>query len=54
MRTWSSTPVIRAIKALDEADAMLLLLDAEKVSRRRISRIFSLAARKGKGTGWST
>src|SRR6187431_1989441 len=41
--------VIRAIKAMDEADVCLLLLDAEKgVSAQDIS-IFSLAAKKGKG-----
>lgn len=41
--------VIRAIKAMDEADVCLLLIDAVKgVSAQDIS-IFSLAARKGKG-----
>src|SRR6476620_129881 len=41
--------VIRAIKALDEADVCLIMLDAEKgVSAQDIS-IFSLAAKKGKG-----
>ncbi len=41
--------VIRAIKAMDEADVCLLLIDAEKgVSAQDIS-IFSLATRKGKG-----
>jgi GTP-binding protein len=41
--------VIRAIKAMDEADVCLLLIDAVKgVSAQDVS-IFSLAARKGKG-----
>ena len=41
--------VIRAIKAMDEADVCLLLIDAAKgVSAQDIS-IFSLAAKKGKG-----
>jgi len=41
--------VIRAIKAMDEADVCLLLIDAVKgVSAQDIS-IFSLATRKGKG-----
>jgi len=41
--------VIRAIKAMDEADVCLLLVDAVKgVSAQDIS-IFSLAAKKGKG-----
>ena len=41
--------VIRAIKAMDEADVCLLLIDASKgVSSQDVS-IFSLAARKGKG-----
>ena len=41
--------VIRAIKAMDEADVCLILIDAVKgVSAQDIS-IFSLAARKGKG-----
>ena len=41
--------VIRAIKAMDEADVCLILIDAEKgVSAQDIS-IFSLAAKKGKG-----
>jgi len=41
--------VIRAIKAMDEADVCLLLIDAEKgVSAQDVS-IFSLATRKGKG-----
>lgn len=41
--------VIRAIKALDEADVCLLLLDAEKGIAAQDINIFSLAARKGKG-----
>lgn len=41
--------VIRAIKALDEADVWLLLLDAEKGIAAQDLNIFSLAARKGKG-----
>lgn len=41
--------VIRAIKALDEADICLLLLDAEKGISAQDLSIFSLAARKGKG-----
>lgn len=41
--------VIRAIKALDEADVCLLLLDAEKGLTAQDLNIFSLAARKGKG-----
>jgi GTP-binding protein len=41
--------VIRAIKALDEADICLLLLDAEKGITAQDLSIFSLAARKGKG-----
>ena len=41
--------VIRAIKALDEADVCLLLLDAEKGITAQDLNIFSLAARKGKG-----
>ena len=41
--------VIRAIKAMDEADVCLILIDAVKgVSAQDVS-IFSLAARKGKG-----
>ena len=41
--------VIRAIRAMDEADVCLLLIDAEKgISAQDVS-IFSLAARKGKG-----
>lgn len=41
--------VIRAIKALDEADVCLLLLDAEKGITAQDLTIYSLAARKGKG-----
>jgi GTP-binding protein len=41
--------VIRAIKALDEADVCLLVLDAEKGITAQDLSIFSLAARKGKG-----
>lgn len=41
--------VIRAIKAMDEADVCLLMLDAEKGITAQDLNIFSLAARKGKG-----
>lgn len=41
--------VIRAIKAMDEADICLLLLDAEKGISAQDLNIFSLAVRKGKG-----
>lgn len=41
--------VIRAIKAMDEADVCLLLLDATKGITAQDINIFSLAARKGKG-----
>lgn len=41
--------VIRAIKAMDEADVCLILLDAEKGIAAQDLNIFSLAARKGKG-----
>lgn len=41
--------VIRAIKALDEADVCLIMLDAEKGIAAQDINIFSLAARKGKG-----
>ncbi|HMR85236.1 MAG TPA: ribosome biogenesis GTPase Der [Niabella sp.] len=41
--------VIRAIKAVDEADVCLLLIDAEKGITAQDLNIFSLAARKGKG-----
>ncbi|ANE50219.1 ribosome biogenesis GTPase Der [Flavisolibacter tropicus] len=41
--------VIRAIKALDEADVCMIVLDAEKGITAQDLNIFSLAARKGKG-----
>lgn len=41
--------VIRAIKAMDEADVCLLLLDATKGVTAQDLSIFSLAGRKGKG-----
>ena len=41
--------VIRAIKALDEADVCMLLLDAEKGLTAQDLSIFSLAVKKGKG-----
>lgn len=41
--------VIRAIKAMDEADVCLLLLDASKGITAQDLNIFSLAAKKGKG-----
>jgi len=41
--------VIRAIKAMDEADICLLMLDATKGITAQDVNIFSLAARKGKG-----
>jgi len=41
--------VIRAIKALDEADVCLLMIDATKGVSAQDINIFSLAARKGKG-----
>lgn len=41
--------VIRAIKAMDEADVCLILLDAEKGITAQDLNIFSLAVRKGKG-----
>ncbi len=41
--------VIRAIRAVDEADVCLLLIDAEKGISGQDVNIFSLAARKGKG-----
>jgi len=41
--------VIRAIKAIDEADVCLLLLDAGKGLTAQDISIYSLAARKGKG-----
>jgi GTP-binding protein len=41
--------VIRAIKAMDEADVCFLLLDAEKGIAAQDLNIFSLAVKKGKG-----
>ena len=41
--------VIRAIKAMDEADVCLLMLDAEKGITAQDLNIFSLASKKGKG-----
>lgn len=41
--------VIRAIKAMDEADICLMLLDAEKGINAQDLNIFSMAAKKGKG-----
>lgn len=41
--------VIRAIKAMDEADVCLLLIDATKGITAQDINIFSLAVRKGKG-----
>ena len=41
--------IIRAIKAMDEADVCMLLLDAEKGITAQDVAIFSLASRKGKG-----
>lgn len=41
--------VIRAIKAMDEADVCLLVLDAAKGITAQDVNIFSLATRKGKG-----
>ena len=41
--------VIRAIKAVDEADVCLLMLDAEKGIVAQDLNIFSLAVKKGKG-----
>jgi GTPase len=41
--------VIRAIKAMDEADVCMLLLDAEKGVTAQDLNIFSLAIKKGKG-----
>lgn len=41
--------IIRAIKAVDEADVCLLVIDAEKGITAQDVNIFSLAARKGKG-----
>ncbi len=41
--------VIRAVKALDEADVCLLLLDAEKGISAQDLSIFAMAVKKGKG-----
>lgn len=41
--------IIRAIKAIDEADVCLLVLDADKGITAQDISIFSLAVRKGKG-----
>lgn len=41
--------VIRAIKAMDESDVCMLVLDAEKGVTAQDLNIYSLAARKGKG-----
>jgi len=41
--------VIRAIKAMDEADVCLMMLDAEKGLTAQDLNIFSLAVKKGKG-----
>ena len=41
--------VIRAIKAMDEADVCLMVLDAEKGVTAQDLSIFSLATKKGKG-----
>ncbi|BAV08269.1 GTP-binding protein EngA [Filimonas lacunae] len=41
--------IIRAIKAMDEADVCLLLIDADKGITAQDINIYSLAARKGKG-----
>jgi GTP-binding protein len=41
--------VIRAIKAMDEADICLLMLDAEKGITAQDLNIFSMATKKGKG-----
>lgn len=41
--------IIRAIKAMDEADVCLLVLDADKGITAQDVTIFSLASRKGKG-----
>lgn len=41
--------VIRAIKAMDEADVCLLMLDAAKGISAQDLNIFSMAAKKGKG-----
>jgi GTP-binding protein len=41
--------VIRAIKAMDEADVCLIMIDAEKGVTAQDLSIFSLASKKGKG-----
>jgi GTP-binding protein len=41
--------VIRAIKAMDESDVCMLLIDAEKGITQQDLNIFSLAEKKGKG-----
>ncbi|MBM3445177.1 MAG: ribosome biogenesis GTPase Der [Bacteroidetes bacterium] len=41
--------VIRAIKAMDEADICLMMIDAEKGITQQDLNIFSLAVKKGKG-----
>lgn len=41
--------VIRAIRAMDEADVCFIMIDAEKGLTMQDVNIFSLAARKGKG-----
>jgi GTP-binding protein len=41
--------VIRAIRAMDEADVCLMLIDAEQGMTAQDVNIFSLATRKGKG-----
>lgn len=41
--------VIRAIKAMDEADVCLMMIDAEKGIAQQDLNIFSLAVKKGKG-----
>lgn len=41
--------VIRAIKAVDEADVCMLVIDAEKGITQQDLNIFSLASKKGKG-----
>ncbi|RYG54052.1 MAG: ribosome biogenesis GTPase Der, partial [Chitinophagaceae bacterium] len=41
--------VIRAVKAMDEADICLMVLDAEKGIAAQDLNIFGLAAKKGKG-----
>lgn len=41
--------VIRAIKAMDEADVCLMMIDAEKGITQQDLNIFSLAVKKGKG-----